>query len=231
MKSIIRLLGTTVVATLVFSAIATLGAGSALALLFLTSSTKELFTMLGLTSLAKTAVIETKTMRLECGVMLGHGLILNQTDIAQEISLTLHECDAPTFSCFSAGEPKGLIKMSGLEGLLVSLLDGKYGLKLSAEKGNFAEYSCGGLPVVIKGSLIGEFTEGRVQAEEVKAGAKLEFGAGTNGGEPKIKDYGTLNGLITPARLELSLGIEFEEANIKMLMDMEPLHPFKFCHK
>jgi hypothetical protein len=236
MRSIIKMLGLAFFATLAFSAVGALGAGSASALLFLTQSTKELFTVKSLT----TAKLETALNAVECATVLGHGLILNKTDIAHTILLTFHECKVAgtTAACTgtsNANEPSGLITTLELDALLVTLLPStadKYGLKVLAEKGNLAEFKCATVPetnVTVKGSVVGEFAETLTESETAKAEAKLVFAKGANAGEAKIKDYETLNG-VGAAKLESSFTGIFEESNQQGTGDVIPLHPVTLCH-
>jgi hypothetical protein len=224
---IFKLLGLALMATLAFSVVGALGAGSASALLFLTESGKLLlFTLknLGL------AILETLNgTKVECESLLGHGFIVHKTDIAEEILLTFHECKSAVGSCTTAGEPTGLIMTLLLSGLLVSLEKptDKYGLRISSEHGpneHLATFTCGTPPlsvtVIVKGSVVGEFEETLAESETFKKESKVKF-AKNGVGMPAIPSYWTLEGLRT-AKLEASTngGTSFEEASQEVLVDI-----------
>jgi hypothetical protein len=226
---ILKSLGLVFIVTLAFG---TMGAAPASALLFLTLLSLELFTVEGLT----TVILATKAHEVLCEnvrPVLGHGFLLNRTDIAEKILLTFHKCSTPLAACNSAGEPKGLITTLELDALLVTLLKAtadKYGLKLLAEKGNIAEFTCGLENVTVRGSVVGEFEETLAESEAQKASVKLLFSSNGHPGEPAIKDYETLTGVGT-AQLIANFGVADEEASLEMLVDVTPLHPVAFCHK
>lgn len=230
---IIKLLGLALMVTLAFSAVGAIGAGSASALVFLTESGRELlFTAKSLTK----PVLETANgSKVECVLLLGHGFILHNTDKAHKILLTFHGCKNVLLGeCKSTNEPAGLITTLELDALLVTLLPSidKYGLKLLAEKGNLAEFTCGigEAPVVVKGTVVGEFEETLKESETFKKERPLLFEKGVNPGEPAIKDYWTLEGVST-AKLEASINnAPFEEANQQVLVDIRANGGVKFDH-
>ncbi len=238
MRSIIKMLGLAFFATLALSAMGALGAGSASALLFLTTNAKESFTVKGLTI----AELETKGKNtIECANVLGNGLILNKTDVAHSIFLIFHKCNIkglPSATCTSAGEPAGLIKTLQLDALLVTLLPStsdKYGLLLLAAKGNLAEFKCASLPETnaeVKGTVVGEFTETLTESQTAKKEATLKFEKGANAGEPAITSYWTLQGTAAP-KLESTLsGLanETSESNEKVTSDVVATNNVSFCH-
>jgi hypothetical protein len=232
MRSIIKMLGLAFFATLAFSAVGAIGAGSASALLFLTttSNAEELFTVKGLGN----AVLELATgTEVKCKVTSGHGFLLKSTNYAHKILLTFHECTSPLGECNSAGEPKGLIKTLELVALLVRLLEplARYGLKVLAEKGNLADFNCGILntSVVVKGAVVGEFEETLTQSRENNTERKLVFEKGSGAGVPFITDYWTLQGVGT-AKLETSIGAAaFRESNEQVLVDINTKFNGSFC--
>lgn len=197
----IKVLGMAIVAVLAFSAVA---ASSASALLFLSTNAKELFTV-NANSKTKLSTLSKETV--ECETTLAHGFTLNKTDKADEIVFTFHKCKSVSFgvTCTSSGEPEGLIKTKSLKGLLVTLANGKFGIKLEGETSTtLAEFSCGsppllGVTVVVKGSVVGEFTE----AVNKMAFHETNVKFATNGteGMPAITSYETLEGKGT-AKLE-----------------------------
>jgi hypothetical protein len=232
----IKMLGLAFVAMLAFGVA---GVGSASALLFLSTLASELFTVKTLNTASNPIKIETKGSNLfTCNSILGHGSILNKTDRADKILLTLHECkNAVDESCQSAGEPSGLITTLDLDALLVTTLSGHYAFLLLAEKGNVAEFACSsGLAeekIVATGNIAGEFTESKAESEMEKTERKLEFTKGTNAGEQAIKDYWTLEGVQT-AKLEFTLSgpiNEKAEATMMLVLDIVTPHPGKYCHK
>ncbi len=239
---LIKLLGLAFMATLAFSAIGALGAGSASALLFLTSGgASTTFTVLNLNTSTKPAVLETKGgQKVECEGVVGSGTILNKTDLSHKIVFTFHKCKASFGStCSSAGEPSGLIKTLSLRGLLVTLLNGKYGIETVSEKGttgDLAEFKCSGLigevTTVVTGSVVGEFTETKAESEVLKKEAKVEFAKGVNAGEAKIKDYWTLEGVVSATLTSKLSGavVETAESNEQAVGDVSPAVEVKFCH-
>ncbi len=228
---IMKLLGLAFLATLAFSAVGTLGAGSAAALLFLTESGKEL--LFTIKSLGNATFESASGSRFECKSVLGHGFIMHKTDSVRKILLTFHECGSGLTQCTSSGEPSGLIKTLELDALLVTLLSplDKYGLKLLAESGNLAEYTCGLGSVELRGSVVGEYEETLAESETFKKEVKLVFEKGVNSGEPRIRDYETLNGAGTAKLESKSGGGAFEEMNLQMLLDLISDGNVKFCHK
>ncbi len=226
-----KLLGPAFVVALAFSVF---GAGSASGLLFLTQLAKESLTTFNLGKV----ITETKGgNKIECESGLASGLILNKTGLAHNILVTGHKCSSAfAGECNSAGEPKGLIKSLELEALLVTLLNGKYGLDVLSEKGALVEYECkNGLineKVRVTGNLVGEFTETKAESEVLKAEMKLVFAKGANAGEPAIKDYWTLGGLGTAKAIgELTGAInETSELGQQGEGDGRPLFAMKFCH-
>lgn len=219
------------VAMLVFGAV---GANSAAALLFLTHSATELFLVLNLNTAAKPALLETAGgNKVECPSVLGDGLLLNKTDLAAKALLTLHKCTFAGMICTSAGEPNGLITTLELDALLVTLLDGKYGLVLLAEKGNLAEFTCGGVvSFSVAGTVAGEYTEGKTESEVAKLESKLEFTKGAKAGEPGIKDYWTLEGIVDPKLTSTLTGLlnERSESNMQAVLEVVTHFSGFVCH-
>jgi hypothetical protein len=230
----IKALGLAFVAMLAFSS---LGVSSASALLFLTKNPSELFLVLNLNSAGKPAILETAgTNKVECTFVLGHGIILNKTDIAEKILFTFHGCkQALAGACNSPGEPSGLITTLELDALLVTLLNGKYGILVLPEVkgGNAAFFSCGGvINVVVKGTVAGEFTETKAESEVEKEEGKVVFEKGAKAGEQAIKDVWTLQGIVAD-KLESSItGLfsESGESNEQAEGDIRTPFKVKFCH-
>lgn len=224
-----------VFAVLAFSAIGALGASSASALLFLTSTgTSESYTV---KSLSK-PLLETKGgQKVECESVAGSGTILNKTDRVDKVLFTFHKCKAfaELVPCKSSGEPAELIKTLDLSGLLVTLLNGKYGILIQGEGSkHLASFSCGVTEnVVVEGSVVGEFTESKAESETFKTVAQVEFKKGAGAGEPAIKDYETLKGLGTPNLETTITGVIKEtkaESSEQALGDVLTTNTVKFCH-
>ncbi len=241
MRSIIKMLGLAFMATLAFSMVGALGAGSASALLFLVAggASSETFTVQTLGAEQK---LETPKNSVKCTSVEGSGTILNKTDVVDKASFTFHKCSS-TFSgeCTSAGQTtKGLIKTLALDGLLVTLLgttEHKYGIVMLPEKStDDAEFTCtNGLvttKTVVKGSVVGEFKETQAESETSKTAAKIAFEKGTNAGEAKIKDYETLQG-VKAAKLESTIeNIESNvESNEQAEGDITTTNGITLCHK
>jgi hypothetical protein len=230
----IKLLGLAVVAMLAFGAV---GVSSASALLFLTQLNPELFTILNLNNSTKKAVLETSEgTKVECESVLGHGLILNKTDIAHGILFTFHSCESLGTACTSPSEKSGLITTLELDALLVTTLTGLYGiLILASGGGNLAFFQCGGglQNIAVKGNVVGEFPAAKATLEGGVEETKAEFTKGTKAGEPGIKDYWTLQGLAIP-KLESTLTGLVNKANLESnevaVGDIMTLHPLKLCH-
>ncbi len=237
MRSIVKMLGLAFFATLAFSAIGALGAGSASALLFLTTNgvATELFTVLDLNGAGKPAILETASGHTtECETVLAHGFILNKTDEVDKLLFTFHKCKAFLSNCSSSGEPSGLITTLELNALLVTLLNGHYGILILGEKTkHLATYTCGTEKVVVEGTVVGEFTETKAESEAFKAEAKVEFKKGANPGEPAITSYWTLQGTAAP-KLEATITGIINESKVgsseTAVGDVSPLKPVKFCH-
>lgn len=234
---ILKLLGLAFFATLALSAIGAFGAGSASALLFLTTLNPELFTIKNVGPL----VFETRGgNKVECEIVLGHGFVLNKTDITHLFLLTFHKC-ASTFAgpCTSPNQPQGLITTLELDALLVTLLQSidKYGLLLLAKNGIIAEFTCSNALVTVKavvsGSVVGEFEETLAESEAAKKEVKVKFAKGVNPGEPAIKSYWTLQGIAEPKLLITLSGAIIEndvESNMQVLLNIVFLHTVRFCH-
>jgi hypothetical protein len=208
MRSIIKMLGLAFMATLAFSVVGALGAGSASALLFLVAgdAASETYTV---ENLGKPTLETSSKRTVTCESVDGGGTILNKTDVVEKASFTFHKCTSSfAGECTSGTEPKGLIKTLALDGLLVTLLNGKYGILTLPEKStDEAEFTCKGLltvTTVVTGNVVGEFTETKAESEVSKTAAKVVFAKGANAGEQAIKDYWTLEG-IKAAKLESTL--------------------------
>jgi hypothetical protein len=202
----LKLLGLALMATLAFSAIGAVGAGSASALLFLTLLNPELVLILSHTL---QLLLTLSGSKIDCKLLLGHGLVLNQTDVVDKILLTFHGCEGEvggaktTCTSTQSGEKEGLITTLDLDALLVTTLTGLYALVLLAEKGpstDLAEFSCGGLvKVVVTGEVAGEFPE-KIALEKGQAESKIEFASKTGEtGMPKITTWWTLQGTAGPS--------------------------------
>jgi hypothetical protein len=204
-------------------AFAAIGASPALALLFLVKNSEELFLLLSLFGTG--IIIETASKNLVgCQAVLGDGLILNQTDVAEKILFTFHGCDASGGSCNSADEPAGLITTLDLDALLVTLLSGRYGFLLLAEKGNMAEFECDGdlETETLKGTIIGEFPNDSIGKESETEEKKLIYTPGLKAGEQSIKDWWTLQGVKGPPKLEDTLSGLINESNVESDLQMQP---------
>jgi hypothetical protein len=244
MRSIIKMLRLAFLATLAFLAIGAIGAGSASALLFLTLLNLELILILS----HKLALLLTLSgSRFDCKLILGHGLVLNKTDVIDKILLTFHECAAviggSSGSCKSsqAGEKEGLITTLDLDALLITTLTGLYALVLLAEKGpstNLAEFTCfGGLQKEIwTGEIAGELPA-KIELEKGLAESTIEFATKTGEtGMPEITSWWTLGGTGGPSpKFEATLsGLVNEKTeaswDLTMTILSESHHLFKVCH-
>jgi hypothetical protein len=246
MRSIIKMLGLAFFATLAFSAIGALGAGSASALLFLTlspSGVKEL--LFEVKSLLHFNKVEPRNPTLlsshgnvECELLLGRGAILNKTDEARKIRLEFHRCKVQntTQPCTTegvAGEKSGLIITLLLDALLVTLLEvsgqeTKYALKILSEEKppHLATFNCGPIvgTVIVQGSVVGDFEESLSQSQTHKEEAALLFGKFVS------QDFWTLKSGIGEAKLEANLGFGFEPATEDALVDIRADGLVGFCH-
>lgn len=228
----LKLLGLAFMATLVFNAFST---ATASALEFLTKlAGQELFTLLNLNSMATPVVIETKGFKLVCTSILGHGTILEFTDIAHKILYTLSGCEADFVGkCESAGQPEGVIKTLELDTLLVTTLNTKYGILVLAEKGNIAEFKCfltGAVNLIVRGNVVGETPVTLAQSGQANEELNVVFQKGVNVGEPAIKDYWTLPEIKVP-KLEMGPeGGKFASASLEAMLDMAPVHSIVLCH-
>lgn len=234
----IRVLMLAFVAMLAFSVVGAIGAGSASALLFLTESGKELlFTVKG----GEAKLESSSGLAVACKTVLGHGFIVHKSDEARKILLTFHECSSLGQECLStqSAEKAGLITTLEMDALLVTLLNGKYGLKTLAEGSgkNLAEFTCGTgfleAKIIVKGSVVGEFTETKAESEEsYKKEAKVVFENNpAKAGEAKILDYWTLEGLRTAKLESNSNGGAFTESNEQATGTITSDGGVKLCHK
>jgi hypothetical protein len=215
MKSIIKMLGLAFFATLAFSAIGALGAGSASALLFLTLSGGELlFEIKSLLHFNKVEpphpTLLSSIGNVECELLLGRGAILHKTDEARKIRLEFHRCrlQGTMFPCTTrgvTGEKEGLIITLLLKALLVTLLEvrgqeTKYALKIESEEGapHLATFECLGETIVVQGSVVGDFEESLTQSQTLKKEAALLFGKFV------AQDFWTLRNGIGEAHLTAS---------------------------
>jgi hypothetical protein len=233
----IKVLGLALIAML---ALGVVGAGSASALLFLVKggAASESFTVKNLNNSAKPATLETAGKNtITCNSVLGKGTILNKTDMIEKILFTAHECtDSLGSSCQTAGEPSGLVTSLDLRGLLITTLNDKYGIVLSAEKANHGEGTCGSglfeVKIAVSGTIAGEFTETLAESQTEKTVAQIEFKKGANAGEPAIKDYWTLEGIRT-SKLETTVTgaiNETAESNESALGDVVTVNGVTLCH-
>lgn len=234
MRSIVKMLGLAFFATLAFSAVGAIGAGSASALLFLTSgASEETSTTVNLNTETSPATLEAENgLSVKCPSVLGSGTILNKTDRIDKLLFTFHKCTAGILgACTSSGEQTGLIKTLELDALLITLLNGHYGLLILAEKGNQAEFVCGGVTIEVKGTVAGEFTATAAEAEAGATEMNLVFKKGAKAGESAIKDYWTLEGVREAKMESKGLGSTFEESNEQANGDAKTANIVKFCHK
>jgi hypothetical protein len=234
MRSIIKLLGLAFIATLAFSAVGAIGAGSASALLFLTLSprgqTELLFELKSLTK----PIFLSASGNFECALLLGRGAILHKTDEARKILLQFHGCklEGTSTTCTTAGEPAGLITTLLLDALLVTLLEvplqeTKYALKLLSEvrPPHLATFSCGIITVILRGSVVGDFEESLRQSQTHRKEAALLFGRTVS------QDFWTLKSGIGEAKLEWSFGGgAFEPVAVDVLVDIIADGLVGFCH-
>jgi hypothetical protein len=159
MKSIIKMLELAFFATLAFSTVGALGAGSASAaepqiLLNGTHTFPQL--ILGSSSLSSKLVNRTATV--ECGSLLIHGLIRSKLDIL--LLLLWHRCKiaGTTTECNSINptEPRGLIHTAVLllPRLLLTHLPG-FLIQRDPELRHVAEFECGALAksIVVEGTV------------------------------------------------------------------------------
>ena len=112
-----------------------------------------------------TATLETVGgTKITCTAEEGPGEIVNSKEVGH-VKPKFNGCSTSGVKCNSAGAAEGEIKTSPLGGTLgvekVGLKEGKeepkldkIALELHSEAGNVAEFSCGGLPVVVHGSVL-----------------------------------------------------------------------------
>jgi hypothetical protein len=80
---------------------------------------------------------------------------------------TLSSCTSSGFSCQSAGASKGEIKTNALDGTYGYISAAKHtvGLQLSSPSSTLAEFSCGNIPVVLRGAVVGHVPANKAVAK------------------------------------------------------------------
>ena len=114
---------------------------------------------------ATTATLETVGgTKITCTAEEGPGEFKNAKEVGAVLP-KFNGCSTSGIKCNSAGAAEGEIKTASLGGVLgiekVGLKEGKeepkltkLAVELHSEAGNIAEFSCGGLPVVVHGSVL-----------------------------------------------------------------------------
>jgi len=112
-----------------------------------------------------TATLETVGgTKITCTGESGPGEYKNSKEVGK-VEPLFTGCSTSGIPCNSVGQGEGIIKTSPLGGVLgvekLGLKEGKLepalnklAVELHSEAGNVAEFSCGGLPVVVKGSVL-----------------------------------------------------------------------------
>jgi len=118
----------------------------------LTSKMKEL----------TSATLETvKLEKITCKGETSTGEIASAKEVAGVVA-TFTECTSSGFKCTSAGQAEGVIVTNALSGVIgdeVESAEGEAKDKVAEELhgpggGNLAEFSCAGIPIVVKGSVL-----------------------------------------------------------------------------
>lgn len=145
--------------------------------------------------------------KVTCTADDASGKLLNSTE--DEAEVTFLGCKGPLgASCTSSGQATGVILTKTLKSELVNLVGGGVGVLLTPKEagGLFAEFSCLGVGVKVKGSVVGVVTPVGV---EQKTGT-LTFKQ--SGGKQSPSQY-ELNGSLKSSKLETSVsGGAFEES-------------------
>jgi hypothetical protein len=106
------------------------------------------------------ATLESSVGKVECKTAAAKGSIVNAKEWAAT-TVRYTDCFLEGKKCLSAGQTKSVIVTAALAGP-IGYLAGKgtgtpkVGLALTAEKGEAAEFSCEGVEVRVKGTVIGE---------------------------------------------------------------------------
>lgn len=152
------------------------------------------------------ATLQTKSgTKVTCTSDSATGKLLNSTE--DEVEVTFKGCKGPLgVSCTTSGQSSGVILTSLLKSELVNLVGGGVGVLLTPVSGDFADFSCIGIAIQVKGSVVGVATPVGVQQ---KTGT-LTFKQ--SGGKQIPSEY-ILNGVKKTSKLETSVsGGAFEES-------------------